>query len=62
LVRIGNYSFYKEGYLNGSLDIKEVPAHYYAEVLQHVLGNEPTEMDRTSFFEERVVRFLEPLF
>lgn len=62
LVRVGDNPFYKREYLDGSFDLKGVPAHYYAEVLQHVLGNEPTEMDRTSFFEGRVVRFLEPLF
>jgi hypothetical protein len=62
LTQVGDKSFFKREYLDGSFDLKGVPAHYYAEVLQHVLGNEPTEMDRTSFFEKRVVRFLEPLF
>lgn len=62
LHRIGDKSFYKREYLDGSFDLKGVPTHYYPEVLQHVLGNETNQMDRMSLYDGRVVQFVRPLF
>jgi len=62
LFKIEDKPFYKRVYLDNSFDLRGVPSHYYAEVIRHIRNEECTEFDRTTLYDERIVRFIEPLF
>jgi len=54
--------YYKREFLDGEWDLRGVPAHYYPEVFKVVMGQPVTEQDRVSFYDGRLVQFIEPLF
>jgi hypothetical protein len=62
LNQIGKQPFYKKEFTDGSFELKNVPAHSYAEVLKYVLGRDISPQDRISIFEGRLVSFMNPLF
>lgn len=44
------------------VELKGVPAHFFAECYRHYLGQDPQEDDRVTYHEKRLAKFLEPLF
>jgi hypothetical protein len=55
-------SVYVKTYPDGTFELKCCPGHYVMEVLRHLNGEEPNEMDRVFYQDGRLCSYKDPLF
>jgi len=62
LRQLGERSYFIKEYINGEIEFKAVPSHYFAECYKYYLGEKLSDYDSMSYYDGRVVKFIDRLF